>query len=43
MSCLSDKDDIDMTCSGFVNHLKMLICSEEDPVSRANHGYAKKW
>ena len=38
MSYLSDIDDINMTCSDFVNPLKMLICS----VSGANHGYTKK-
>ena len=42
MSYLSDVDDIDMTYSDFVNHLKMLICSEKHPVSGANHGYTKK-
>ena len=26
-----------MTCSDFVNALKMLICSEKHPVSRANY------
>ena len=31
-----------MTCSDFVNPLKMLICSKKHPVSRANHGYTKK-
>ena len=31
-----------MTCSDFVKALKMLICSEKYPVSRANHGYTKK-
>ena len=30
-----------MTCSDFVNPLKML-CSEKHPVSGANHGYTKK-
>ena len=34
-------DDLAMTCSDFVNALKMLICSEEHPVSRANYGYTK--
>ena len=29
MSYLSDMDDIDMTCSDFVNPLKMLIGSEK--------------
>ena len=29
-----------MTCSDFANTLKMLICSEKHPVSRAN--YTKK-
>ena len=31
-----------MTCSDFVNALKMLKCSEKHYVSRANHGYTKK-
>ena len=35
-------DDLAMTCSDFVNALKMLICSEKHPVSRANYGYTKK-
>ena len=35
-------DDLAMTCSDFVNILKMLICSEEHPVSRANYGYTEK-
>ena len=44
MSYLSVMDDIDMTCSDFVNTLKMLICSEKHPVAGANHGYTqKKW
>ena len=30
-----------MTCSDFVNALKILICSEKHPVSRANYGYTK--
>ena len=34
-------DDLAMTCSNFVNALKMLICSEKHPVSRANCGYTK--
>ena len=42
MTYLSDMDDIDMTCSDFVNPLKMLICSEKHPVSGANHCYTKK-
>ena len=42
MSYLSDMDDIDMTCSDFVNPLKMVICSEKHPVSGVNHGYTKK-
>ena len=42
MSFLSDMDDIDITCSDFVNPLKMLICSKKHPVSGANHGYTKK-
>ena len=35
-------DDLAMTCSDFVNALKMLICSEKHPVSRVNYGYTKK-
>ena len=35
-------DDIEKTCSDFVNPLKMLICSKKHPVSGANHGYTKK-
>ena len=35
-------DDLTMTCSDFVNALKMLICSEKLPVSRANYGYTEK-
>ena len=35
-------DDLAMTCSDFVNALKMLICSEKHPVSRANYGYTEK-
>ena len=31
-----------MTFNEFVNALKMSICPEIHPVSRANHGYAKK-
>ena len=31
-----------MTCSDFVNALKMLICSAKRPVSRANYGYIEK-
>ena len=31
-----------MTSSDVVNALKMLICSEKHPVSRAIHGYTKK-
>ena len=34
-------DDLAMTCSDFVNALK--ISSEKYPVSRANYGYTKKW
>ena len=36
-------DDLDMTCSDFVNAFKMLIslCSEKHSVSIANHGYTK--
>ena len=42
MSYPSDMDDLAMTCSDFVKTLKMLICSEKHPVSRANYGYTKK-
>ena len=35
-------DDLAMTCSDFVNALKMLKCSEKHPVSRANYGYIEK-
>ena len=35
-------DDLAMTCSDFVNALKMLICSEKHPVSRTNYGYTKQ-
>ena len=42
MFYLSDMDDLDMTCGDFVHALKMLICSEKHPVSRANHGHTKK-
>ena len=35
-------DDLAMTCSDFVNAVKMLICSEQYPVSRANYSYTKK-
>ena len=38
----SDMDDLAMTCSDFVNAVKMLICSEKHPVSRANYGYTEK-
>ena len=31
-----------MTCSDFVNAVKMLMCSEKHPVSRANYCYTKK-
>ena len=34
-------DDLAMTCSDFVNALKILICSEKHPVSRDNYGYTK--
>ena len=34
-------DDLAMTCSDFVNALKM-ICSEKHPVSRAYYGYTNK-
>ena len=42
MSYPSDMDDLAMTCSYFVNALKMLISSEKHPVSRADYGYTKK-
>ena len=35
-------DDLAMTCSDFVNALKMLKCSEKHPVSKANYSYTKK-
>ena len=35
-------DDLAMTCSDFVNALKMLNCSKKYPVSRANNSYTKK-
>ena len=35
-------DDLTVTCSDFVNALKILICSEKHPVSRAIYGYTKK-
>ena len=40
---LNDMNDLAITCSDFVNALKILICSEKHAVSRANYGYAKKW
>ena len=33
-------DDLAMTCSDFLNALKMLY-SEKHPVFKANHGYTK--
>ena len=42
MFCLSDIDDLNITCSKFVHALKMLICSEKDFISRDNHGHTKK-
>ena len=35
-------DDLALTCSDFVNALKMLTCFVKHTVSRANHGYTKK-
>ena len=35
-------DDLAMTCSDFVNALKILMCSEEHPVSRDNYDYTEK-
>ena len=35
-------DHLAMTCSDFLNALKMLICSEKHPVSRVFYGYTKK-
>ena len=35
-------DALAMTCSDFMNALKMLICSEKHPVSRTNYGYINK-
>ena len=34
--------DLAMTCSDFVNTLKMLLCSEKHLVSRDNYGYTKR-
>ena len=42
MFYLSDMDDLDMRCGDFVHALKMLICSEKHPVSRANISHTKK-
>ena len=42
MFYLSDMNDLDMTCGDFVHALKMLICSEKHPISRANHGHTEK-
>ena len=38
----SDINNLAMTCSDFVNALKMLICFEKHPVSRANYSYTKR-
>ena len=38
----TDMDDLAITWSDFVNVLRMLICWEKHPVSRANYGYTKK-
>ena len=35
-------DDLTLTCSDFVNALKILICSEKHFVFRDNYGYTKK-
>ena len=35
-------DDLAMTCSDFVNALKMLLCSEKHPVCRANYSCTKR-
>ena len=35
-------NDLAMTCTYFVNALKMLKCSEKHLVSRDNYGYDKK-
>ena len=35
-------DDLAVTCSDFVNALKMLKCSGKYPDSRANYSYTKK-
>ena len=45
MSYLSDMDDLDqtvMTCSDFVNALKMLICSENSLFLEHDHGYSQR-
>ena len=42
MFYLSDVEDLDMTCCDSVHALKMLMCSEKHPVSRANHGHTQK-
>ena len=34
--------DLAMTCSDFVNALKMLVCFEKHPVSRATYRYTKR-
>ena len=41
MCYLFDIDDLDMMCSDFVNALKILMCSEKHPVSKANHCHTK--
>ena len=35
-------DDLAMTCSDFVNALKMLVCFEKHPVSRTNYDSTEK-
>ena len=43
MFYLTDMDDLDMTFVILCMHaLKMLICFEKHPVSRAIHGHTKK-
>ena len=36
-------DDLAMTCSDFVNALKMLICSEKHPVLELTMAILKMW
>ena len=43
MSYLSDMNDIDMTCSDFVNPLKMLLCTEKPLFLEITMAIPKKW